>query len=231
MIPLVAKRYKRAGTASPLTGAAAASVVQQQVGISVENAVAGTIFTIPFDRDSFFDSKDRRAGRSRFVSFLRAPSRRRWAREVPPPRAARVRQARDDDRRSDRPLIENLQCDGRMTRCSDCCAEVPPDEPGSERQPCPNCGSLTRTHEASAAMTVGVSASVATTVERSLNETRLAVFGIIVGISLAVGFGVPGPWLAELGAAVASFSGGCLLIRWSRTRHLLMGFMHWLTDR
>jgi len=38
----------------PLTSTAAASVVQQQVGISVENAVAGTIFTIPFDRDSFF---------------------------------------------------------------------------------------------------------------------------------------------------------------------------------
>jgi hypothetical protein len=78
-------------------------------------------------------------------------------------------------------------------------------------------------------MTVGVSASVATTVERGLNELRLAVLGILVGIGLAVGFGTPGPWDVKLLAGLGSFVGACLLIRWRRTRHLLMAFMHRLT--
>ena len=117
-----------------------------------------------------------------------------------------------------------------MTRCSDCGTEVPPDEPGSERLPCPNCGSLVRTHEASVSSTITVSDSVEATVERGLNEIRLAVLGILVSICLAVGFGVPGPWQAKLVAGLGSFALACLLIRWSRVRHLLMAFMHRLTD-
>jgi hypothetical protein len=62
-----------------------------------------------------------------------------------------------------------------------------------------------------------------------LNQLRLAVLGILVGIGLAVGFGVPGPWTVKLLAGLGSFAASCLLIRWSRTRHLLMAFMHWLT--
>jgi hypothetical protein len=116
-----------------------------------------------------------------------------------------------------------------MTRCSDCGAEVPPDEPGVERRPCPNCGSLTRTHEGSATLGARVSISAEGTVERGLNEIRLAVLGILVGIGLAVGFGVPGPWQAQLVAGLGSFAAACLAIRWSRTRHYLMAFMHWLT--
>jgi hypothetical protein len=55
------------------------------------------------------------------------------------------------------------------------------------------------------------------------------VLGILVGIGLAVGFGVPGPWEAQLVAGLGSFAAACLAIRWSRTRHYLMAFMHWLT--
>jgi predicted RNA-binding Zn-ribbon protein involved in translation (DUF1610 family) len=116
-----------------------------------------------------------------------------------------------------------------MTRCSNCGIEVPPDEPGEERRPCPNCGSLARTYEASASATVSVSASAQATVERGLNDIRLAVLGILVGISLAVGFGVSCPWWEQLAAGLGSFAVSCFLIRWSRTRHLLMTFMHWLT--
>ena len=41
------------GLLAPLTGAAAASVVQEQVGISVESAAAGQVFTILVKPDQF----------------------------------------------------------------------------------------------------------------------------------------------------------------------------------
>jgi hypothetical protein len=78
---------------------------------------------------------------------------------------------------------------------------------------------------------VTVSASVEGQVERSLNDTRLAVLGILVTIALAVGFGVSASWPIKLAAAVGAFLLACLLIRapWSRKR--LMSFMYWLTGR
>jgi hypothetical protein len=80
-------------------------------------------------------------------------------------------------------------------------------------------------------MKLELSTSVKGTVERGLNETRLAVLGILVGIGLAVGFGVPGPWEVKLAAGLGSFAVACLLIRWTWSRHHLMEFMHWLTGR
>ena len=51
-----------------------------------------------------------------------------------------------------------------MTQCSDCGAEVPPDTPGDERQPCPNCGSLARSHSVSVSSSVQITSSIETQV-------------------------------------------------------------------
>jgi hypothetical protein len=96
-----------------------------------------------------------------------------------------------------------------------------PNQSAAERQPV--------THEASSTLTLGVQTSASGVVKRGLNEMRLAVLGILVSISLAVGFGISGPWQAKLLAGLGSFAVSCLLIRWAWTRHLLMAFMHWLT--
>ena len=68
------------------------------------------------------------------------------------------------------------------------------------------------------------------TVDRGLNGVRLAVLGILVGIGLTVGFGVPGPvWVGAV-AGAGSFVAACFLIRSKPSRRRLMSFMHWLTD-
>lgn len=68
-------------------------------------------------------------------------------------------------------------------------------------------------------------------VTRGLNETRLAVLGILVGIALTVGFGIPGSAWIRIAGGVASFIVACTLIKWGTSRHYLMAFMHWLTDK
>jgi len=78
---------------------------------------------------------------------------------------------------------------------------------------------------------INVSGSVSAEVERALNDVRLAVLGILVGIGLAVGFGVPGPWWAKFLAGAGAFAVACLLIGWGRSRNYLMEFMHRLTGR
>lgn len=89
------------------------------------------------------------------------------------------------------------------------------------------------THSVNLAATVetGASVSVGMKVDRGLNDTRLAVLGIIVTIGLTVGFGIPGAWWVRLLAGTGSFVATCALIRWNRSRHLLMSFTHWLTQR
>jgi hypothetical protein len=85
-----------------------------------------------------------------------------------------------------------------VTRCSDCGAEVPQDDPGAERRPCPNCGSLARIHEKNLTANVTVTDSVETVVERGVNEARMTGFSVIfaagLGVGLAVGFAA-GPLL------------------------------------
>ena len=51
-------------------------------------------------------------------------------------------------------------------------------------------------------------------VERGLNDIRLAVLGILVGIALTVGFGVPGSVWVQVLAGLGAFATGCVLIRW-----------------
>jgi hypothetical protein len=76
--------------------------------------------------------------------------------------------------------------------------DQPPDLAPSDREPCPDCGSLTRVFEASGTAIVGTRASLALTkiheeVERSwpwlLGSLALTVAGSLVGLVLE---GVPG---------------------------------------
>jgi hypothetical protein len=87
-------------------------------------------------------------------------------------------------------------------------------------------------HEKEMAAVASASAVMADlTVKRGLNDTRLAVLGILVGIGLSVGLGVPGPWWVGVLAGLGSFILACALIRWEPSQRRLMAFMYWLTKR
>ena len=124
-----------------------------------------------------------------------------------------------------------------MTRCSVCGVEVPEDEPGAERRPCPNCGSLRRTHEASASLTVGVYMSTDARVDRAVNEARMGAFALIfptaIGVGLAVGFATC--LLYGILAGVAAAVGTALLLaaiyRVAAVRRLAMELMHRITGQ
>jgi uncharacterized membrane protein YedE/YeeE len=74
-----------------------------------------------------------------------------------------------------------------------------------------------------------VTASVEGKVERALNGIRLAVLGILVGIGLAVGFGVEGDWWIRVVAGIGSVALACAVIGNRRTRNAAMTLMHRLT--
>ena len=87
------------------------------------------------------------------------------------------------------------------------------------------------THEKSgtASLTARSGLSATGTVERGLNDIRLAVLGLLVAVGLAAA-AVPEAWLTQRAAGVRSFVFACFLVRWKRSRHLLMSFAHWLTE-
>ena len=58
------------------------------------------------------------------------------------------------------------------------------------------------------------SISASETVERGLNELRLAALGILVAIALAVGFAIEARWWIRLLAGIAAFAGACFLVWW-----------------
>jgi hypothetical protein len=68
-------------------------------------------------------------------------------------------------------------------------------------------------------------------VDRGLNELRLAVLGILVSIGLTVGFGTHGAWYIRLVYGIASFVAAASLIKLPWSRHKMMVFMHWLTGQ
>ena len=124
-----------------------------------------------------------------------------------------------------------------MTRCSNCGTEVPPDDPGSERQPCPKCGSLARTHEASGSLSVGVSVSSGAAVERGVNDARIAAFAVIfttvVGVGMTVGFATC-VLLGVLAAIVTAAATALMLAAVYRlrvVRHVVMELMHRITGQ
>ena len=124
-----------------------------------------------------------------------------------------------------------------MTRCSKCGAEVQPDETGAERQPCPKCGSLRRTHEVSAAITGRATLTAKGSVERAVNEARVAAFFVffttVVGVGMTVGFAAS-LWLGVL-AAVMTAAATALVIaavyRVPGVRQVAMELMHRITGQ
>lgn len=118
-----------------------------------------------------------------------------------------------------------------LVHCGQCGAEIdqPPDVPTEQRIPCPECGSTTRIVELAATLHSRGSLEAGLTVIRGVNEIRLALLGILVGIALTVGFGTPGPWYGGVLAGLASFVLSAALLRWEPSRSALMGLMHRLT--
>ena len=124
-----------------------------------------------------------------------------------------------------------------VTRCSDCGAKLPPDEPNVERRPCPNCGSLRRTYEKGMTATVNLSGSVEASVERGVNETRMAAFFVIfttvVGVGMTVGFATCA-WLGVLAAVLTAATTALLIAvvyRVRRVRQVVMELMHRITGQ
>ncbi len=66
-------------------------------------------------------------------------------------------------------------------------------------------------------------------VVRGLNDLRLAVLGILVGIGLTVGFGIESAWWIRGLAGAGSFVLAAGLIAWPRSRHWMMAFIHRIT--
>ena len=87
-------------------------------------------------------------------------------------------------------------------------------------------------HEKEMTATVGTTASLSgsAAVERGLNELRLAVLGILVGIGLSVGFGIEARWWIQLLAGIGSFAGACFLVWWPPSRQRLMSLTHRALD-
>jgi hypothetical protein len=122
-----------------------------------------------------------------------------------------------------------------QVRCGSCgeLIDEPPDTPAAQRISCPRCGdtSRTRTIEASASLQVKATLSTHGSVERGLNDLRLAVLGILVGIGLTVGIGFDATWWVGVLAGGGSFGLAAGLIRWPRSRHWMMTFMHRITGK
>ena len=97
--------------------------------------------------------------------------------------------------------------------------------------PCPKCGSLARAVAGQAALTATADLSATASVDRGLNDIRLALLGILVTIGLTVGFGVSASAPIRFGAGAGSFIGTAALIWWPPSKRRLMTFMHWLTGR
>lgn len=126
-----------------------------------------------------------------------------------------------------------------MTTCAECGAEVPPDEPGRERQPCPECGALTRNYEldASPGEYTITGSRVSLPVELAITETRMTAFALIfataVGVGLAVGFATCLLY-GILGGVAAAFGTALLLAAIYRVgvvRRLAMELMHRITGQ
>lgn len=132
------------------------------------------------------------------------------------------------------PTDEHTPVTGHSMRCADCALELDESYEQPNRKPCPKCGSTRREHFVSVHSEIRLESSVEAEVERGLNDTRLAVLGILVGIGLtvglAVGFGVSSLAWGFL-AGIGSFVLACVAIGWGRSRHFLMEFMYRLTGQ
>jgi hypothetical protein len=67
-------------------------------------------------------------------------------------------------------------------------------------------------------------------VERGLNEIRLALLALLVGIALTVGFGIDAALRIRLLCAASSFILTLCAIRNRTSRRSLMAFIHWILE-
>jgi hypothetical protein len=72
-------------------------------------------------------------------------------------------------------------------------------------------------------------APIGATVDRVLDDVRLALLGILLSIGLSVGFGVPGSWCVGLASGVAATGIAVVALRW--WSGALARFMLWLLKR
>src|SRR5215216_331093 len=103
-----------------------------------------------------------------------------------------------------------------IVTCANCglLLDEPSDVAAEERRPCPTCGSSHRVIAASGTVAARVHIGARADVEHGLNDLRLAVLGILVGIGLTVGFGIPGPFWVQAGAGLGAFAFSAFLIWW-----------------
>ena len=122
-------------------------------------------------------------------------------------------------------------------RCAECKREVPAEEPGAERLPCPYCRSLARIHETSATVTARANASASASVERGVNEMRIGALALLLGVALAIGLAAGAAWgvvagvLAGVAAALVTAALLALVYRVPLVRHLVMEAMHRITGQ
>jgi hypothetical protein len=83
--------------------------------------------------------------------------------------------------------------------------------------------------EATASLHATATMTAEGSVERALNDLRLAVLGILVTIGLTVGFGLQHAWWIRVLAGAGSSFLFARLIAWPRSRHWMMAFMHRVT--
>jgi hypothetical protein len=68
-------------------------------------------------------------------------------------------------------------------------------------------------------------------VERVLDEVRLALLGVLLSIGLTVGFGVPGPWCVGVASGVMATLVAAVALRSRRVQRWLARLMHWVLGR
>ena len=130
-------------------------------------------------------------------------------------------------------------------RCAGCGALLWPDEDAApkpefgsdleQRTPCPHCGSRNRNHGRTLPDSAPATETLSAAVRRGVNQTRLAVFGLIFaagsGVSLTVwsSCGVLWGLASGLAATVAMAGLVALVFRIPSVRHRVMDAMHRLT--
>jgi hypothetical protein len=91
-------------------------------------------------------------------------------------------------------------------------------------------------HERSGTVTAQPKASAGIKVTRGLNDTRLAILGIMVTIALTVAFGIQNvDWWGRILIGIALFVavavGSHFVLRSERATDRLMAFAHWTLGR